>query len=420
MRSWEAQDWPHRARPLSSDTLADEAALRAALAAAHTVIFAPSGEILDPAAARQLVRGRPLHDVITWDGAGQHSRRPEARALGVLLGEGVGTLAVRGHVAAALPGQLGEALARFGTQRLALQLAAQPGVRWAHAPAPLSQGRAPVAAPMQAPLAAGLSGMAWRGAPGPGRIVPTAVPSRISLAVWPGDEGVAPGCLRALVAAGEGLEIELVLPDDAEAPDGVQARRVAAPAHGGAGAWMRALSEAAGGEVVAICRGDLTLEGPAGALAELAAWALHPLAGAVTIDIRQGEDRLAGLALERDRGAEGAHWAVASAFRQQREGGSRPVLAAPSAFLVVGRARLAALGGVDAERFPGDGADLDLGMRLRAAGASSVLLGHLGATARTAWRAPVAADLAPFDPAELAGAHRAYPKPRPSRDEATG
>ena len=117
---------------------------------------------------------------------------------------------------------------------------------------------------------------------------------------------------------------------------------------------------------------------------------------------------MAGLALQRtSRG-----WAAVSDFSPELEGRSRPVLAAPAAFLAIGRERLAMLGGPADARLPAGGADLDLGLRLRRLGLASVLLGHLRAEADPGVR-PAGelggAALAAFDAAELAAAADAYP-----------
>ena len=73
-----------------------------------------------------------------------------------------------------------------------------------------------------------------------------------------------------------------------------------------------------------------------------------------------------------------------SAYAAAAEGGSRPVLAAPAAFLAIGRRKLAMLGGPAAERLPAGGVDLDLGLRLRRLGLPSILLGGLEAVADVA------------------------------------
>jgi hypothetical protein len=91
------------------------------------------------------------------------------------------------------------------------------------------------------------------------------------------------------------------------------------------------------------------------------------------------------------------------------------VLGAPAAFLAVGRDKLAGIGGFDGERL-GEAAALGLGLRLRRAGASSVLIGDL----KAAWAGPGrpagesgGAALAAFDAAELAAAACAFPAPEP-------
>ncbi len=160
-----------------------------------------------------------------------------------------------------------------------------------------------------------------------------------------------------------------------------------------------------------ICQAGVRLDDAAGGLLEIAAWASAPNVGAVTVPIRRGDGRhLAGLALERTP----AGWSARSAFTEALHGHRRPVLAAPAAFLAIGRDKLAMLGGVDAARLPAGAADLDLGLRLRRIGLPCVLLGELaadaGAGVSLAGEATGPA-LAAFDPAELAAAACAYPAP---------
>ena len=89
------------------------------------------------------------------------------------------------------------------------------------------------------------------------------------------------------------------------------------------------------------------------------------------------------------------------------------MLAAPAAFIALDRAKLAAVGGFDAERFPGEGADVELALRLRRAGQAAVLLGGLRATAPAEAVVPSAARaaLAPLDPDQLTAAADAFPAP---------
>ena len=88
-----------------------------------------------------------------------------------------------------------------------------------------------------------------------------------------------------------------------------------------------------------------------------------------------------------------------------------PVLAAPAAFMVIARARLAAAGGFDDRRFPEAGADLDLGLRLRRMGFASLLLGGgTAASDRDVLPAAGPAEFAGLEAAELAAAAHAYPR----------
>jgi hypothetical protein len=374
------------------------------LSDAHTVIFARAGDEIDPAAAALLQRSRPLSDVLTWDGSTEATRRPEARALGLLLGETLdGAFAIRGHVLQLMGGDFAEALARGDVRGAELLLATRPELRWAHLPARLAAGPAPEEAR-------------------PERQVPSHTPGFLSIGIWPAWDESASASLRSLLQqTPDSIDIEVLAP--AEGADGardlvqtlgrggVLVRGVDAPAQATPGGWLAALTAAASGEVVIVCQGGVRLDGPAGALEEIAAWASSPLVGAVTAPIRRGgAETLAGLALERTPDG----WAARSAFAPGLEGMNRPVLAAPASFLAIGRDKLAMLGEAAAERLPAGGVDLDLGLRLRRLGLASVLLGHLSA------EAPEGLDLADgiagvalaaFDPDELAAASAAYPAP---------
>lgn len=395
------------------------------LAKAHTVVFARAGDRLDPRMSVLLQRSRPLSDVITWDGPAGASRRPEARALGLLLGESLdGAFAVRGHVIGVMGEAFSRALVAGDLRKAELLLANHPGLRWTHLPARLTEGLEQ-SGPDPARAIEGLEGFRWEGlsAGGAGRLVPKTSPRLISLAIWPKWGPAAEASLCALLAQiPEGVAAEVLAPaagaDRARAlaqtmrPNGgqdLQVRAVDAPPHGTPGAWLAALAEAASGEAVVVCQAGVKLEADAGALGEMLAWAVSPMTGAVTAPIRRvGTVPLAGLALERS--AEG--WRVRSAHTAAEEGRSRPVLAAPASLLAIRRDKLAMLGAPAAERLPAGGVDLDLGLRLRRLGLPSVLLGAFHAEAEGA--PPPAGELqgapfAAFDPEELAAAAAAYP-----------
>jgi hypothetical protein len=374
------------------------------LARAHTVVFARGGDAVDPAAVALLQRSRPLSDVLTWDGPTEASRRPEARPLGLLLGETLGgAFAVRGNLFHLMGGDFAEALAKGDLRRAELLLAARPELRWTHLPARLAR---PGAADE----------------PRPAPVVPTHTTRLFSVGIWPAWGAAAEASLRSLLhQAPEGMDVEVLAPaagaDQARAlvatlgRAGLSVRNVDEPPLGTPGAWLAALTAAASGEVVIVCQAGVRLDPAAGAVTEIAAWASSPLAGAVTVPIRRrGAAPLAGLALGRT--AEG--WASRSAFNPGLEGLSRPVLAASASFLAIGRDKLAMLGEAAAERLPAGGVDLDLGLRLRRLGLACVLLGHLPAEgpedADTAGEVAGAA-LAAFEADELAAAHAAYPAP---------
>ena len=406
--SWDRQDWPDRASLRLAGPDADEAQLRTLFQEAHTLLFARAGDALDPAAARLLVQARPLGDVVVWGG------RPEARALGVLLGESLGgALAVRGHALGGYPGQWSEALRSPGQRRLELWLASRPELRWASLAAPISaRGDAFASPPLRREDVEGLAGLAWRDAEGgrAGRLVPDAPAGRITLAAWPAGAAAAQASLASLLAqapADAGIEL-LAAPQDLQSLRGlvdgrdISIRPVDTPERAGAGAWLRALGEAATGEAIVMARADVRLATTAArAIEELAAWCLAPLTGAASVRLQTPAGDLGGLGLA--RGPEG--WRTGPAQGE----GARPVLAAPAAFLAVSRARLAAVGGVDELRFPDRAADLDLGLRLRRAGWSSLVLGDLVATCGEAAALAEGPDLAALDPAELAAAALAFP-----------
>jgi hypothetical protein len=400
--SWSAQDWPDVAVRRLGPT-DDEGELRAWLGTSHTAIFARAGEAIEPSAARLLVQARPLGEVLTWHG------RPEARALGALAGEHLGgAFAVRGHVFRSIDQPWA------GIRRLELMLASRRELRWASFSAALSHGDETGAAssPIERADGEGLQGYCWRDS----RLVPERTASRISLAVWPTDNDPTGEAIAALLAsAPPDAEIEVLVAASAmdvlaqrTAPLGLGDRlsiRPVDPPAGATGRWLRVLSEAATGEAVLIAHAGVRLQPDPHALEDMAAWSLSPLCAAVTAQI-MGDAPLAGLKLRRD----GAGWAAVSAHDPRRQGQGRPVLAAPAALLCIGRERLAAVGGVDDLRFPGEGADLDLGLRLRRAGWSSLLLGSVRARFEAGPTPPLAgrADLAALDADELAAAEHAF------------
>ena len=373
------------------------------LAAAHTVVFAWPDDSIAVEIADLLARSRPLADVLTWDGADALSRRPEARALGVRLGESLaGRFAVRGHVVALAGAPLLQALQAGDARAAELCLAARPELRWAHLPAPLVSG-----------ATAGRELVATT--PGP-------APERLSLAIWPGWSDAAAASLKALLAgapatgrlevlvAAAGADQARAIAHAAGSGGSILVHAVDPPAGDTPGGWLAALAAAASGEVVIISQAGIRLTAGAGGLEQIAAWAASTGVGAVTIPIAGGEIPLAGLALKRT----GDGWAAISAYSPALDGRSRPVLAAPAAFLAIGRERLAMLGGPAYARLPAGGADLDLGLRLRRLGLANLLLGHLRAEAGPdvlpagELRGPA---LAAFDAAELAAASDAYPAP---------
>ncbi len=393
------------------------------LASAHTVIFARAGDQLDPRAGVLFQRSRPLADVLTWDGTSDASRRPEARALGLLLGESLGgAFALRGHALHLLGGDFTEALAQGDIRRAELLLASRSELRWLHLPGRVLEGPGGEEAPPSAASIDGVAGFRRAGPDGaaPGRLIPKQQPRLLTIALWPKRSQPIEASLRSLLAhppADVALEVLVPAGKAVHARAlvqtlglvGASVRGVDPPAMDTPGAWLTALAAAASGEAVIVCQAGVLLDPAPGAMEEIAAWALSPLVGALTVPIRRGAAApLAGLAVERTDKC----WAVRSAFAPDLQGRSRPVLAAPAAFLAIGRNKLAMLGGAAAERLPAGGVDLDLGLRLRRLGMGSVLLGHLSAEGPT--NAAVAGELAgaalaAFEADELAAAAAAYP-----------
>jgi hypothetical protein len=414
--AWAAQSWSELSigavspRPAPDDGEhrygpEDDARLRGFLAEVDSVVVAGPEEELAPTLARAVALGRPLSDVLTWERA--PGARRDADRLAVLLGaDSPGALAVRGRLIAAYPGALAAELAEGDVCGLLRWLAETPAARWGRLAGALSHGPRTAA---------------------PSAIAPPA-PSHITIAVWPEWSRASLASLQSLAAAAApGAELEALVPAGAPVEEVRAAlersapslrrlvvRPVDGPAGSGAGGWLRAFGEAAAGEVLALCRSGVELAARPGGLSLLAAWAAHPLVAAATAEIvADGPDApLAGLSLRAAR--EG--WEATSAFVPALQGQARPVLAAPSTLMAVSRARLAALVGFDAERFPEDGAELDLALRLRREGLACALIGGLSACGPAALLAPPRLDqaLSLLDADELAAAADAWPAQAPA------
>lgn len=377
----------------------DDTRLRGFLSELHSVVLSSPDEEFEPTLARAVALGRPLCDVLTWERA--PGARRDGDRLAVLLGDGIGAFAVRASLLAAYPGALAAELAAGDLSEVLGWLAQSPAARWGRLAGALSHGPA---------------------APAPARIDPPP-PGRISLAVWPEWSKASLGSLQSLAAAAApDCELEALVPALAPVEEvraalerstpglrRLTVRPVDGPAASGAGGWLLALGEAAAGEAVIFCRAGVEFAPKAGALSELAAWACHPLVATATVEVAADEPDtpLAGLSLRSGRDG----WEAASAFVPALQGASRPVLAAPAALMAVSRARLAAADGFDAERFPEDGADLDLAIRLRREGLASALIGDIAASAPAALLAApqIAPVLCLYDADELAAAADAYP-----------
>lgn len=418
--SWRAQDWPD----VAWASLEDEDGAKGVLASAHTVVLAQPGDVFGPDTARTLAQSQPLADVATWGAAGGSgvARRPEARALGVLLGETLGAgYAVRADVFSLHRGDLCELLAS-DPRRFELWLAGRRDLRWTHLPVSLSSHERPIGrwSPVRSRNADGLEHYQWRDAAAgrASRLVPDVSAARVTLAVWPFRAPAWLDSALALCAACTDAALEvLVAPDDVEAVTAelgqaalgarLSVRAVDPPPSSDSGAWLRALGDAASGDVVVFCAAGVVLASAPGSLDEVSRWALSPGVGGATVRIDQPRGLpLSGLGLT----CQGGGWRCRSDFDPGRPEQPRPVLAGPSEFLVVSRAKLAAVGGVDHLRFQTDWADLDLGLRLRRQGWATILFGDLRAIgSASAPRGSTAADLTGFDPDELADAAAAYP-----------
>jgi hypothetical protein len=141
------------------------------------------------------------------------------------------------------------------------------------------------------------------------------------------------------------------------------------PREGDSVRW-RAMSQAATGQVIVLCHGDVRLRRPE-TLSQICAWSMVPRIGAVTIEI-QGPKRgpLAGLSLVKGSGG----LMAVSGQEDAMQAASRPVTAAPAAFMAISRESLVAVSGFDSERLPRTLADVDLALRLRKAGRVSILI----------------------------------------------
>jgi hypothetical protein len=368
----------------------DPARLRKFLQDSHTVAFVHAGDRMRSGAARVLLQAQPLAEVLTWQEEGAPPRKGEGLPLAIRLGSGLGGgYAVR--MRAALAEQIAAA-ALEGERALELALVRHTG-GWKHLPAVLSTraDRAPTSHYTA--------------------VEPVRRPASLSLAISPGDPEALAATVRSAAAAARGLELELLVPSDVTDPlrssvgsavaTRVNWRKVDGAVLDGDGVWLRRLTEAASSEAVVHCRAGVELD-PDSNLAAMAAWSLEPEAGCVAGRLRRGDASEAGLGVRWTRQG----WCVAS-HQSERDG---PVAAASSDLFAISRAKLAAVGGVDAERFPGCLADFDLALRLRRLGWSSLALNSASASAPES--DPVRGALpefALFDAAELAAVAAAFP-----------
>lgn len=375
---------------------ADDAALRAFIGRAHTVVVVAPGQKVDPDLARHVMEQDLQADVFCWESAADNRLKLDPD-VALRLGARSTGLAVRSVVLAGYPLDLAARLATDGLG-WAERWTATAGLNWAC----LDGALATPAIGARPPPAADAD--------------PRAEPcQRLSLAVWSGwGLGPPPG-LTALLAGATGFDVEVLAPAAAGAnllkplqsitASGARSlnfRLVDAPSElGEAGLW-RAMSEAATGQVVILCEGSV--RPPAGAVADLAAWAVRPGIGGVTMTVVAEPDlALSGLGL-----TEGT--SVTIGFDAVPD---RPVPAAPALIMAISKAALAEAGGIAATQ--GRSADLDLGLRLRRLGRRSILLGRHQAVAAAdhlrVWLDGLAAPDVPvgLDEGDAAGSRRGKP-----------
>ena len=339
--------------------------LESLLASRSTAVFLYPGQEIDPELARVIAQARRPFDVCTWSlDHRMTSRDPDISAL---LGGGfAGALAIRCSALNHFEGDLAGTLTRGDLGALA-GWAARSGQRWTSlagqlsTPAPVRRHEAPLA--------------------------PAAAPQRVTLAVWSGWKQSERGALRALLSGCPGLQVEVLVPPgvsveevQALAPNDLGSlaiKHIDMPNGLGDGLVWRAMSQAATGQVVVLCHGDVRLKRPE-VLSQICAWAMAPRIGAVTVEIQSAKrGSLAGLAIV--KGANGLE--VVNGNQDSAGGHSRTVTAAPAAFLAVSRESLVAVGGFDSERLPQALADVDLSLRLHRIGRVSILLAGAAAIA---------------------------------------
>lgn len=360
LASCRSQTWPdtEAMRIAPGPTEDQRRGLTTLLARRSSVVFLNPGQTLDPDLARVINQSRKPFDVCSWSvGSVPGQFEPDIAAL---LGGGfTGALAVRSAILQQFEGDLAATLTH-GELGVLTGWAARSGLRWVTLP-----GRLSTAALTQAT---------------DNVLAPVAIPRRISLAIWSGWEAPDKTSLRALLAGCGGLQVEILAPDGvreedirALAPAGIGSlmiKRVDLPETGAESARWRVLTQAATGQVILLCHGDVRLRRPE-ALPQICAWALAPGIGTVTVSIvAQNMAPLSGLGL--CAGTEGLR--IISDIQDPAGVGSRPVTASPAGFLVVSRDSLVAVGGMDCTRLPDGFADLDLALRLRRIGRSSVLI----------------------------------------------
>jgi len=341
-----------------------EAQLNALLGASNIVVLLQSDQRVELDLAAALIQAPGPADVWRWRNDPRRTGTADPEVAALLTGASGGAFAMRSSVLARFESDLAATLAAGDLDQI-IRWAVACGLRWIQLPALLSNGP-------ESPL--------------PALPPPPQPPRRISLAVWSGWDAGVPPALERLVSSCQACEVEVLVPaavDDtveaglrAKASDALltlSIRRVDAALSGGI-ANLRALGEAATGQVVVLCHGEVLIPEQGSALAEACAWAHHRRIGAVTVEIASEDEQpvLAGVTVARL----GASLRLASTFDSDQQGRPRPMLAAPALFMVVSRAGLAAVGGFDDRCLGPEAAALDLSLKLRSVGRVAAVLGQ--------------------------------------------
>jgi hypothetical protein len=199
------------------------------------------------------------------------------------------------------------------------------------------------------------------------------------VAVWSGWSERPPPALESILGQAAGFQVEVLTPVSSTAKAwevelrqahgerlaGLTVRQVDGM-DGSAHQRWRAAAGAATGEFLILSDGATRLEGD-GALPALAGWAAAPGVGAVTLPVSAEGKTVAGVAFFDDRAG-----GVAAAQDGEPSGGASFAAAATPLLMAISRR---ALQRADGFAGAGDGADLDLALRLRRLELFTVVLG---------------------------------------------